>query len=311
MNKFAMTLVAPVTPFRENGDLDLGMVEALAELLISRGAQGFYLCGGTGEGMLLTAEERMEVLEKWRDVVPDSVPLLVHVGAVCLRESVELARHAARAGAAAVSSVTPSFYAARDMDILVEYFAEIAAAAPELPFYYYHAASSPGLKVKGYDFLVAAEKRIPSLGGMKFTHEDQMDLGRCLRFRGGKYEMLYGKDEMMLGALATGATGFVGGTFNMVSPLVRRVVSSFQAGQLEQAQADYARIVDIVAAFGKAGGLPAVKAAMAGLGVDCGPVRLPLRQVKPHELDQLLAEIRQIWPEYDEVSAHRFAPMEV
>lgn len=297
-NRFEMLVVAPVTPLAADGDLDLEQVEPLARLLRQRGAEGFYLCGGTGEGMLLTVEERKRVVEKWMEILPSSVPILVHVGSVCLRDSVELARHAARIGAAAVSSVTPSVYPARDVHLLVDYFAKIAEAAPDLPFYYYHSSGSPGLKVRGYDFLSAASKKIPNLGGMKFTHEDQMDLSRCLRFEDRRYEILYGKDEMLLGALATGARGFVGGAFNFVSPLVRSVIRSFREGNMDAAQNDHSKIVDIIAALGKAGGLPAVKALMSVIGVDCGPVRPPLKEVSGGQLDLLVSEIAEIWPEY-------------
>jgi len=167
--------------------------------------------------MLLTLPERMRLVDEWVTAIAGRAPLLVHVGHVCIEDSKTLARHAAQANVSAISSVTPPVYAARDAATLVQVFHAIASAAPNLPFYYYHSSGAPGLKLRGIEFLQMAHEVIPNLGGLKFTHEDQMDLSRCLRFAGGRYEVLYGKDEMMLGALATGARGFIGGSFNLLS----------------------------------------------------------------------------------------------
>src|SRR4051812_16250892 len=126
-------LVAPVTPMTAEGELNLSRVPALHQLLRGRGADGFYLCGGTGEGMLLDVKERMQVVEAWRDAVGSDMPLFVHVGCASTRDARQLARHAASIGAEAISSVAPPVYAAGDMKQLIASFAEIADAAPGTP----------------------------------------------------------------------------------------------------------------------------------------------------------------------------------
>jgi N-acetylneuraminate lyase len=297
VKRYTGMMVAPLTPMNSDGEVMYGAVEPLAQLLIDRGAQGFYLCGGTGEGMLLTVPERMRLAETWCRMLAGHLPVFVHIGHVCPEDAKALARHAAKVGAASISSVTPPVYPAADVGMLVRYFASIAREAPELPFYYYHSSGSAGLKVKGVDYLAAAEREIPNMAGMKFTHEDLMDLSRCIRFAGGRYDIFYGKDEMMLGALATGARGFIGGSYNYTAPLARQTLESHRAGDLEQAQQSQGQLVDLIAVFGRFGGLPAVKASMHRLGIDCGPCRLPLRNLDGQQRQSLQQELDRLWPE--------------
>lgn len=290
-------LVAPVTPLNTDGEIDIGRIAAQFEVLSRRGADGFYLCGGTGEGMLLDTDERMRVVEAWRDAAGDEAAILVHVGASSTRDARKLAAHAARMGAEAISSVAPPVYTASDMTQLVASFAHLADAAPGTPFYFYHNSFGPGTKVSGYDFLAAAQAALPTLAGIKFTHEDLADLSRCLRFADGRYQIYYGKDEFLLGAHAIGATRFIGGSFNVICPLVKQVLRAFAAGDIDEARRIQHQLVDVVVVLRRFGGLPAVKATMAMLGVPCGPVRLPMRSVPTAQHEELFAQLRAAWPD--------------
>lgn len=256
--------------------------------------------------MLLEVAERIRVVEAWRDAVGDRASLFVHVGASSTRDARTLAAHAESIGVEAISSISPPVYTAADLGQLVASLAEIASAAPRMPFFFYHnTASVP--KVSGYDFLNAAQSQIPTLAGLKFTHEDLFDLSRVLRFADGRFNIFYGKDEFLLGAHAIGATKFIGGSFNVICPLVRAVLGAFDAGDIEAARAAQHKLVDVVAVLRKFGGLAAVKAAMALLGVECGGVRLPLKSVTPANRELLFAELKAVWPEIGEPAISRAA----
>jgi N-acetylneuraminate lyase len=303
MKRSPHVLVAPVTPMDGSAGLDLDSIPRLFAVLRARGADGFYLTGGTGEGMLLTVQERMDLVECWRDVAGSKVPIVVHVGCVSLRDARVLAKHAAELDVAAISSVAPPVYTAADVRQLIASFREIVDAAPETPFYFYHNAASAGPKISGHDFLTAAADALPTLAGMKFTHEDLFDLSRCLRFQDGRYRIFYGKDEFFLGAHAVGAADFIGGSFNIVNPLVKQSLSAFAAGDIDAARAAHGRVVDVIDVLRRFGGLPAVKAAMTLLGVPCGPCRLPLRSLPVTAYEPLFSELRQAWPGVAEVAA--------
>lgn len=296
-------MIAPVTPFKANGEVNYSKIEKLAHVLVSRGADALYLCGGTGEGLTMSPEERMHLVESWKDALPEQFPYIVHVGSTSLTESRRLAAHAIKVGAAGVSSIAPPFPAAKDLASLTEHFRLIAAAAPELPFYYYHNSEGPGPKIRARDFLDYASSRIPNLAGLKFTHEDLMDLSQCLRFQNGRYDVFYGRDQMLIGALATGACCAVGGTYNVLSPLVGKIMHAFAAGNIVEARKWNDTLVDAVAVFGKAGGLSAVKSAMTFLGVDCGAMQSPARTLTSDEAQRLGHSLRAVWPDIFEVPA--------
>ncbi len=307
-------MVAPLSPLKADGSLNLAVVERQARLLLTRGAQGFYLCGGTGEGQLLTVAEREKIAEAWREALPSDVTMIVHVGCASPMDAMELARHAQLIGASGISSVTPSPYAARDMAALVSHFAAIAAAAPELPFYYYHNSSAPGLRIKAADFLAVASAKIPTLGGVKYTDADLMDLSCALRYEDGRYNVLFGKDEMALGALAMGVRSFVGGSYNILSPLLCRIINEWEKGCAEKARLIQDVLVDAIAVFGRFGGLGALKAATLALGIDLGPMRLPLPTVSREDVPRLHAELDKVWPAWREtpegIAPDRLSPTE-
>src|SRR5205807_2595704 len=96
-----------------------------------------------------------------------------------LPESRALAAHAQKIGAFAFAAVGPTFFRASNVEQLVEYNVQVAAGAPDLPFYYYHMPAMAGADVPIFDFLKLASKRIPNLAGIKFTHENLMDYSRC------------------------------------------------------------------------------------------------------------------------------------
>jgi len=143
------------------------------------------------------------------------------------------------------------------------------------------------------DFFAAA-RRIPSLVGAKFSHEDLEDLGMCLRLDGGRLDMLFGLDEMLLGALAVGARGAVGATYNFAAPLHRRIFEAFLAGDMTAAQAWQAKAAEMVAVLRKYDMVAAGKAAMKLVGLDCGPVRRPLATLTDRQLAAMRGELERI-----------------
>lgn len=278
---------APFTPFHSDRSLALGTVPALARLLAANGVSGAFVCGTTGEGYSLTVAERRQVLEAWRAAAPAGLKVIAHVGHPTLDDSRELARHAEATGADAFSTLAPSFFRPAGVAELVAWCAEVAAAAPRLPFYYYHIPSMTGVTIPVAEFLRGAADRIPNLAGVKFTFEDLDDYRAAVAFGGGRYDILFGRDEMLLDSLRAGATGAVGSTYNYMAPVYHRLIAAFRAGDEPGAAAEQARARGAINAMVHAGGLPAGKAIMRLIGVDCGPVRLPLRALSDPEVDQL------------------------
>ena len=287
-------VAAPFTAFHPDGGLNRNAIESQAAALVKNGVSGAFICGTTGEGLSLTTNERFQVAETWMSTAPPSLRIIVHVGHPSLTESQALAAHAQKIKAFAFAAIGPTFFRATSVDQLVDYDGQIAAAAPDLPFYYYHFPALAGADVPMIDFLRLAGKQIPNLAGIKFTHENLMDYSRCLNFEGGRYNILFGRDEILLAALALGAKGAVGSTYNYMAPSYHRVMEAFKAGDLASARRHQSQAIGIIAIMSRYGGLPAGKAMMKLVGLDCGPVRSPLQNLSLEAFQSLTRELEQI-----------------
>jgi len=292
--KLTGLLAAPPTPMAPDGSLDLGPIEKLYEMLVANGVRGAFVCGTTGESMSLTVQERRRIAERWTALAEGEFAVIVHVGHNCLPAAMDLAAHAQRIGAYGVAAMAPSFFKPASVADLVSFCTQVAAAAPELPFYYYHMPAMTGVTIPVADFMEQAIGRIPTLAGCKFTYEDLMDYGRCLKLAGGRLDMLFGRDEILLSALALGARGAIGTTYNFAAPLYRRVMDAYEAGDMAAARDWQWRAQEMVAVLNSSGGLAAVKPIMQMIGLDCGPPRLPLARLDESERRQLRERLDRI-----------------
>lgn len=286
-------VAAPFTPLNADGSVNLPLIKQQGAALTANKVSGAFVCGTTGEGMSLTMDERLQVAERWVAVTPPALRVIVHVGHHAVAESRALAAHAERIKAHAFATLGPTFFPIATAEQLVDYCAPIAEAAPSLPFYYYHMPSLARADVPMIDFLKVASRRIPNLAGVKFTNENLMDYARCLEFEEGRFNLLFGRDEILLAALALGAAGAVGSTYNYMAPVYHRVIDAFNEGDLKTARRFQALAVRIIAVMSRRGGLPAAKAMMKMIGLDCGPVRAPLTNLSAETLVAFTRELEQ------------------
>lgn len=293
IEKISGLLAAPFTPMRPDGAIDTDKIPAMVDLLVHNGITGIFVCGSTGEGPSLTVRERKELAEAFIGASGKRLKVFVHVGHNSLEEAKDLAAHAQQTGADFISATPPAYFKISTTDILAESLAMIASGAPELPLYYYHIPSLTGVGPDMPDLLEKAERKIPTLAGIKYTAPFIYEFQACLNYPGKQYDVLYGSDEMLLAALATGANGFIGSTYNYIAPLYRELIRAFRSGELERAQKLQMRSVEIVAVINKFGGLRAQKGMMKLIGMDCGPVRLPLRRMDGQELKDMERELRE------------------
>ncbi len=177
------------------------------------------------------------------------------------------------------------------MDALARCCAEVAAAVPDMPFYYYHIPVLNGVLFAMLDLLKAIDGKIPNFAGIKYTHEDFMDFLSCMQFRNGKYDMLWGRDENMLPALALGTKGAVGSTFNYAAPLYRQLMEAYANGEAEKAARLQQQSIDMIRLLGKYGGIATGKAYMKLIGLDCGAFRLPVSNMNSEQLGLFRADV--------------------
>ena len=183
------------TPFDRAGNLNLSIVEQQAALFRESGLRSVFVGGTTGEFASLTMSERKALCEHWVAVAGDSLQVAVHAGSNCQADAIELAAHAQKAGATAVAAVATSYFKPTTVADLIDFLAPIAAGAGPLPFYYYHIPCMTNVRLSVAELLRKARGRIPNLRGLKFSHDDMVDLQGCITAEGGAFDVLFGFDE--------------------------------------------------------------------------------------------------------------------
>jgi len=296
MERLEGLVAAPFTPMHPDGTLNLDAVEPYAAMLARNGVIGAFVGGTTGESLSLASEERMLLTEAWTDAAPDGLRVIVHAGAESLEEARMLAGHAAACGAFGVASMPPTFFKPAGVDGLVAWCAAVAEAADGRPFYYYHIPSLTGVHAAMAEFLPVAAERIANLAGVKYTGEDLNDFSLTLDACGDRFDVLYGRDETLLAGLALGARGAVGSTYNFAAPLYLQLMEALAAGKLDTARDLQRTSRQMIAALRDVSDsfLPAAKAVMAMVGVDCGSVRPPLPALAPEQVEAVRESLARL-----------------
>lgn len=289
---------APFTPFHPNGDVNLEPIPQYAQMLKKNGLKGVFINGSSGEGYMLTDEERMALAEAWVAATKDfdDFKVIVHVGSCCVRSSRKLAEHAARIGAWGIGSMAPPFPKIGRIEELVKYIEEIAAGAPELPFYYYHIPAFNGAYLPMLDLLKAVDGRVPNFAGIKYTFESMYEYNQCRLYKNGKYDMLHGQDETILPCLAMGgARGGIGGTTNYNGRELVAIIDAWKHGNLEEArdhQNFSQEVINVICRY--RGNIVGGKRIMKFIGLDLGPNRTPFRNITDEEEAQMHKELEDI-----------------
>ncbi|SDX57524.1 N-acetylneuraminate lyase [Hydrobacter penzbergensis] len=286
-------IAAPFTPMYADGSVNLSLIPTYYAFLKRNGVKGAFIVGSTGEGVSLSLEEKKAVIEAWGactkgDMDFKVMPLL---GGTSLTDCMELARYARSTNMYAVAFTAPFYFKPADAATLVQCCITVAQTVPDMPFYYYHIPVLTGVDIPMYNLLQELHGKLPNFAGIKYTHEDFMDFQSCLNFDNRRYDMLWGRDENMLSALAIGATGAVGSTYNYAAPLYSDLINAFNSNQLEEARMLQQQSIDMIHLLGKYGGIATGKAFMKLVGVDCGEFRLPVRNMSAEQFARFSADV--------------------
>ncbi|MEU6591876.1 4-hydroxy-tetrahydrodipicolinate synthase [Streptomyces sp. NPDC046881] len=282
---FGRTLCAMITPFTEEGALDLDGARRLAAHLVARGCDGLVLNGTTGESPTTTDEEKARLVAAVREAVGDRAALVSGVGTSDTRHTVELALAAAKAGADGVLVVTP-YYSRPPQEAVAAHFLEVADAS-ELPVMLYDIPGRTGTRIAPDTMIRLA--RHPRIVAVKDCSYDFLGAQKVL----ARTELAYyaGCDEHILALYAVGAAGCVSTIANAVPDRVAAVLAAFDAGDTGRAAALQLALTPLTEAMMDAGlpGTVTAKALLARLGLPAGPVRAPLLPAGRETADELLA----------------------
>ena len=280
---------ALVSPVDEDGNVLESETRRLLRWEMSWGVNGFYICGSTGEGLLMKPSSRKKLLEVVLDEVGGKVPIIDHIGAIDLPTTLDLARHAKSAGAAAISSIPPIYFR-YDEDEVVNYYRAINDSA-EIPLIMYGIGNA-GTQLT----LPIIEKvmRLENAVGIKWTYPDFFTMGKIKDIGGGNINVINGPDEMLICGLAIGADAGIGTTYNVMPGLFVQLYDEFTKGNVEKAREIQRTMNRVINVLIKYNALPATKALLRALGFGVGECHAPLKHYTEEEYEHLLFELSGI-----------------
>lgn len=288
-------IAAPFTPMDADGEINTGIIEKYQKLLAANGVVGAFINGSSGEGVSTTVREKLIVAEAWaKATLGGKIKVISHLGGTCFKECIELAKQSEKMGLYAVSLTSPSYFKPANVEMLAEFFTRVAESVPGMPVYYYHIPVLTGGFFDMIDFVREVAPRVPNFAGIKYTHEDFMDYLSCLNYDGGRYDMLWGRDETFLSALILGARGAVGSTYSYAAPLYLKLTEAFDRNDQPAARALQQKSIDMITLLGKYGGIATGKAYMRYVGLDCGGFRLPVRNMSGSEYQNFVRDVKSL-----------------
>lgn len=280
---------ALITPMRADESVNFDALKQIVRMQLEDGAEGFYCCGSSGEGLLLTIEERKRLVETVLGEVDGRVPVIAHVGTIRTGDAIDLARHAKSVGVDAVSMIPPYYYKF-SMDEIIGYYEAVIKAVPGLSVIIYNIPQFTGVSFSKDNAGRLLDNE--AVAGIKHTSSDLFGLERM---RCAYPDKVYfnGFDELFLSALCAGADSAIGTTVNLYASTFKKIRDAFATGDLVVGRRLQSLTNRRVETLLKPGIFNAVKYGLAFRGVDCGSCRAPFKALgedDKRKLDVLFAE---------------------
>lgn len=286
-NPFGQVLVALVTPFTADGEVDWDDVEKHIDDVVTQGADGIVVTGTTGETSTLTDDEKVKLVEVGKKVAGSRAKVIMGGPSNETAHAIELAKKSAKAGADGIMAVTPYYNKPTQAGVLTHF--RMVADATDLPFIVYDIPGRAGIPVQ-YETILRLAKH-PNIVAIKDAKGDFSEVSRVLN----QTDLLYfsGDDANVLPHLAIGASGLIGVTANVAPAAYRALVNAVNAGDLATATAEHQALEPLVRAImTHVPGTVATKYVLHGLGKISSPrVRLPLVGPEEWEAAQIEDEI--------------------
>ena len=281
-------LPALVTPIDELGNINSKVLKKLVEDLIENGADGFYLCGATGEGLNLTVTQHKEMTRQTIEIVDGRVPCIVHVARTVYSEMIELAKYAESVGASALSAIPPIFFK-YDEDEIYSYYERLAASV-NIPIVIYN---SPAAAVAFSNQLLDRLFSIPNLTSAKWTSSNYATV-MSVKSRMPEANFINGPDEMLLQGLSAGCDAGIGTTYNFLLPEIKGIYNAFLAGDIEKAQRLQAYVARVCEVFQGGNIIMKAKFIMSRLGYDVYYPIHPMRRLTEKEESDIISYLQSV-----------------
>ncbi|STP28495.1 4-hydroxy-tetrahydrodipicolinate synthase [Enterococcus durans] len=277
------SIVALITPMDEQGEVDYDGLERLITFHLSEKTDALLVLGTTGESSTLSSEEEEEILRFTVEKVNGKVPVIAGAGTNATKKTIERVNRFAELGADQVLVITPYYNKTSDAGLLA-HFTAIADQSP-IPIILYNVPSRTGMTIP-IQVLERLAKH-PKIIGIKEASGDISYVMAVARLLNETFVLYSGNDDMILPVLSVGGSGVISVWANIKPKQVHDLVSAFNNGNIEKAQAIQLDALPLIhALFSETNPIP-VKAAMEILGLPAGPLRLPLVSLAEEKKEQL------------------------
>ena len=274
------------TPFDDADEVNFDRLSEIIEFQINHGIQGFFVTGSTGEGLLLSFDERLAVIQHVIETAGERATVIAHVGHPSTQFASRLAKASAMAGADWIASVAPIYHGTTFQGAFRHY--QAISNATELPFMIY---SLGGVVDPQRD---AAFFELPNVCGLKYTGANFFSVQQLMRNVKRPIVTMNGFDEQLVAAMSFGFSGGIGTTFNFAPRHYSEIYQHYQDGNIHQAaklQEEINRVTHLMVSFEN---WSYRKALMKYIGFDCGPARLPYAPLSEKEYQLFAAQLDAI-----------------
>lgn len=277
--------------FDKDNNISTEATKKLARFYADKGVKGLYVGGSSGEGFLLTVDERKQMLEAVMAEVGKELKIIVHVGAAATKDSIELSKHAEKVGAYALSAVPSVYYGLPERSIELHWKNIMDSA--DLPFIIYNIPQTTGYSLS--NSLLKKMLTYPKVVGIKNSSMSTYDIQKFKAIGGTNLLVFNGPDEQYISGRIMGADSGIGGTYGVMPELFLKAEEYFSNGNIQKAQEVQFAINEII---GDLLSFPSLYGAAKEIvklrGIDIGTTRLPLEPVDVQDMPKIKALYEKI-----------------
>lgn len=282
--------VALITPFKEDGSVNYEKLEEILEDQIAGGTDSIIICGTTGESSTMSHEEHIDVIRFTCEKVAGRIPVVAGTGSNSTAEAIHLSTEAEKAGADGLLLVTP-YYNKATQGGLIAHYTKIAETV-KIPILLYHVPSRTGVTMAPAT-IVKLCRDVPNIVGVKEASNNISAISAMMSMADGCVDLYSGNDDQIVPLLSLGGKGVISVLSNVAPRQTHDICQSYFDGDVKKsAQMQLKAIPLINALFSEVNPIP-VKAAMNLMGMEVGPLRLPLTEMEPQNREKLAAAMRE------------------
>ena len=286
MSIFTGAGVAIVTPFNEDESINYDKLDELIDYHCANGTDSIVICGTTGESATMTEEEHAECVRFTIERAKGRIPVIAGTGSNCTRTAIELSKDAAEHGADGLLLVTPYYNKATQAGLIAHYTA--VAKEVKTPIIMYSVASRTGCNIEPAT-VAELVKNVDNIVGVKEASGNISQVAKIMSLTDGNIDLYSGNDDQIVPLLSLGAKGVISVLSNVAPQETHDICAKFFEGDVAGSAALQLKAIPLIEQLlCEVNPIP-VKKAMALMGKDCGPLRMPLTELTP-EHEKALAQ---------------------